>query len=367
MMPKAKHEIPTPALVIDMDAMEGNIARMAAWFRRHREAGGRAQLRPHVKAHKTPILAHKQLAVGEAVGITCAKLGEALVMSEAGIRDILIANQIVDRQKIYTLAGLARHARLTVALDTEKNAKDLARACRQAGAELGVLVEVDVGLHRCGLRKADEAVRLAKKVSRMKGLAFRGLQGFEGHLVFVRNARERRRRVRADLAILAETQKALEQAGLPVEIVSGGSTGTYDVAAESGILDEVQAGSYLFMDTNYRKARRDFDPALRLLTTLVSIPDRHTIIVDCGLKSLTSDEGSVPLIEGLHTTEPIELHEEHAIIRVRRIPSGFRVGNRLSILPGHVCTTVNLHDRYYGLRDDRVEVIWPIAARGRFD
>jgi D-serine deaminase-like pyridoxal phosphate-dependent protein len=260
-------EIDTPALLLDLDIMEQNIARMAEAFR-----GIKAKLRPHVKTHKTPIIAHRQLAAG-AIGVTCAKLGEAEVMVEGGIRDILIANQIVGSRKITRLVNLARHADLIVAVDDPQNVAELSQAAQAAGVSLRVLIEVNIGMHRCGVEPGEPALALAQEVDRSAGLIFSGLMGYEGHLVFVSDLAERKERVYRDLQILLDTVSFLESKGLAVEIVSSGGTGTAMLTGALPGITEIQAGSYVFMDGRYRTIEGvEFDCALTLLTTVVSRP-----------------------------------------------------------------------------------------------
>jgi D-serine deaminase-like pyridoxal phosphate-dependent protein len=238
-------EIDTPALLLDLDSMERNITRMATAFR-----GLTAKLRPHAKTHKTPIIAHKQLAAG-AIGITCAKLGEAEVMVEGGIRDILLANQIVGTHKISRLVSLARHADLIVAVDDGSNVQDLSQAAQATGVLLRVLVEVDIGMHRCGVAPGEPALSLAQQVEKAPGLQFAGLMGYEGHLVFVPNLEERVHRVHTDMQLLIDTVSFLESRGLPVGIVSAGGTGTAMITGRLPRITEIQAGSYVFMDGRY--------------------------------------------------------------------------------------------------------------------
>lgn len=352
-------EIDTPALLLDLAAMERNIARMAAAFR-----ALPAKLRPHVKTHKTPIIAHKQLAAG-AVGVTCAKLGEAEVMAAGGIRDLLIANQIVGARKVARLVNLARHAELTVAVDDARNVAELSAAARAAGVSLRVLVEVDVGQQRCGVGPGEPALALARQVGQSPGLRFAGLMGYEGHLVFVPSLAERERRVRTDLQALLETVSLLESHGLPVHTVSAGGTGTAMITATLPRVTEIQAGSYVFMDGRYQAVEGvDFECALTLLTTVVSRPRPDRLVVDAGMKTLTHEFG-LPRFKGRDDLELLGLSEEHGTVRVRDPSVPVRPGDVLEIIPSHGDTTLNLHDHYYGVRGGRVEVIWPIAARGK--
>lgn len=353
-----RDEIETPALLIDLDAMERNLAKMAAWF-----AGRPARLRPHAKTHKTPILAHKQIAAG-AIGITCAKLGEAEVMVQAGIRDVLIANQVVGASKIERLAHLARHAELMVAVDDPQNIADLSAACMAAGSRLRVLVEVDVGMGRCGARTIEGAVALAKLVAEARGLELAGVMGYEGHLVQKLDPEERGAGVRQAMGRLLEARAEIERAGLPCAIVSGGGTGTYDLTGSTPGVTEVQAGSYLTMDATYKKVRPEFECALTLLCTVVSRPTPNLVFTDAGHKAITSEMGLAQPKE-LPGARVFGLAEEHGKIELEDPSLPLRPGDRVEIVPTHGCTTINLHDRFYAMRGDVVEAIWPIAARGK--
>lgn len=352
-------EIDTPALLLDLDLMERNIARMAEAFR-----SLSAKLRPHAKTHKTPIIGQKQIAAG-AIGITCAKLGEAEVMVEGGIRDVLIANQIVGAPKIRRLISLAHHANLTVAVDDARNVEELSQAAQAAQVSLRVLVEVNVGLNRCGVQPGEPALILARQVASAPGLKFAGLMGYEGHLVFVPSLEERAHRVHTDLQALIETVNLIEAQGLPVEIVSAGGTGTALLTGRLPRITEIQAGSYVFMDGRYKTIEGvDFDCALTLLTTIVSRPRPDRIIVDAGMKTLTHEFG-LPRFKGQDNLDLLSLSEEHGTVKLHDPSVALRPGEKLEIIPSHGDTTLNIHDYYYGVRNGRVEVVWPIAARGK--
>lgn len=356
---QSKLAVDTPALLIDLPAMERNIARMAAFF-----ADKRAKLRPHAKTHKCPIIAHKQLEAGNAVGITCAKLGEAEALVEGGIRDILIANQIVGPQKIARLVGLAHHADLMVAVDDLANVAELSAAASVARVQLGVLVEVNLGMNRCGVEPGEPALALARKVAEARGLRFMGLQGYEGHLVFTPNPDERRERTLAAMKCLVDTRREIEAAGLEVRIVSGGGTGTYNVTGSFPGVDEVQAGSYVFMDTKYRSVGLDFELALTVLTTVISRPTPQVAITDAGLKVITNDF-VMPEVKGIAGATVAKLSEEHGKVEFSSPNADIKIGSKLEFVVSHGCTTINLHDRYYALRDGRIEAVWMIAARGK--
>lgn len=349
----------TPALLVDLDALEHNLSLMAAFF-----AGRPASLRPHTKTHKCPEIARRQLAAG-ARGVTCAKVGEAEALAAAGIDDILIANQVVGPLKIARLIELAKRARITVAVDDAANVAALGEAARGSGAALRVLVEVNIGMGRCGVGPGRPALALARAVAGQPGLEFAGLMGYEGHLVNIPDADERRARVEAAFASLLETKALIEGAGLPVAVVSGGGTGTYDVTGSYPGVTEVQAGSYVFMDTHYGPLRPEFRPSLTLLATVVSRVRAEVLIVDAGRKQLSTDMG-LPAVEGVAGAELVGLSEEHG--RITLADPGavdLRPGDRVTIRPSHCCTTVNLHDELHAVRGGAVVEVWPIAGRGR--
>jgi D-serine deaminase-like pyridoxal phosphate-dependent protein len=354
--------VDTPALIIDLAAMEHNLRTMADFF-----AGKKAKLRPHAKTHKSPVIAHKQLALG-AVGITCAKLGEAEIMIEAGVHDVLVANQIVGPAKIARLVGLLHHGRVTVAVDDPANLRDLARAASARGVTLDVLVEVNTGMNRCGVEPGEPAVALAKVAADLPGIRFRGLQAYEGHLVNVAGEDDRAARVRAAMAPIVETRGQIEAAGIPVEIVSGGGTGTFATTGTIDGFDEVQAGSYVFMDTKYGEIAgvgEHFRPALSVLATVISRPAPERVILDIGRKTLGIDHGTPRLLEYPDGVRFEGFSEEHTKLTVEGAARDLRPGDQVRVIPGHGCTTVNLYDRYVGTRDGLVEAVWPIAGRGR--
>lgn len=352
-------EIDTPALLLDLDAFEHNIARMAGFF-----ADKPVSLRPHSKTHKCPQIALRQLEAG-AIGITCAKVGEAEVMAGAGVQDILIANQIVGPCKIDRLTDLARDCDLMVAVDDADNVTALSHACRDKDVSLRVLVEVDVGMGRCGVQPGADAVALARQVAAAPGLRWMGLMGYEGHLVTLRDPIERAGRVREAMVGLALTYGMLRDEGLEVPIVSGGGTGTYDITGTCAPVTEVQAGSYVFMDTTYLPVRPEFEAALTVLSTVVSRPVPERIVTDAGIKTITREFGlpSPVNVEGLAVQS---LSEEHGRLTAEH-PEQVRLrpGDKLCLIPSHCCTTTNLYDRLHVVHKGKLVDIWPIAARGR--
>jgi D-serine deaminase-like pyridoxal phosphate-dependent protein len=357
-IPKA--ELDTPALLIDLDVMEGNIQKMADFFKTVN-----AEIRPHVKTHKTPIIAHKQIEAG-AIGVTCAKLGEAEAMIHAGIRDVLIANQIVGAQKIARLINLAKHSEIMVAVDDPNNVDQLSAAARAKGVSLRVLIEVNTGMNRCGTEPGQPTLALAQHILKSKGLTFEGLMGYEGHVIANPNRIEREIATRKAVNLLIDTQNFLEENGIPVKIMSGGGTGTYAITGSYPEITEVQAGSYVFMDATYRKSEGvgdQFGCALTLLTSVVSRPEPTRVIIDAGLKVLAKEFG-LPQPVGVEGLELIGLSEEHGKLTAD-VSVNLKPGDKIELLPTHCCTTVNLHDRYYGIRNGIVESVWEIAARGK--
>ncbi len=358
--PACKEQIETPALLIDLDAMEANIAQMASYF--HERP---CKLRPHAKTHKTPLIAHKQLAAGSAVGITVAKLGEAEVMIKGGIQDVLLANQVVEPAKLARLAGLSRHATLTLAVDDLSNAAMLDQIAAAYGTIVGVLIEVNVGLNRCGVPWGEPALDLARQVLELNHLNFRGLMGYEGHVVLLRDPQDRVRLAHEAMEKLLSTRDLLVRNGIDVEIVSAGGTGTYNITGDLPGIDEVQAGSYVFMDDRYQQTSIGFAQSLYLYSTVISRPSSEMAILDAGLKSITSDWGS-PVVKDRPDWKVEALHEEHALVRIPGGDRTLRPGDKIELVPSHGCTTINLHDWYYALRGNRIEAVWDIAARGCF-
>ena len=355
-LPATLDDIVTPALVVDVPALDRNIARMAAFF-----ASGPCRLRPHVKAHKTPEIARRQLAAGSCIGLTCATVSEAEAV--AGLcDDLLIANEVVTESKCARVAALAAGRRVTVAVDSSAGLEALAAAARAAGVRVGVLVDVNVGQMRCGVEPGDEAVALAARVARTEGVVLRGVMGYEGHVQPVRDREERAGLARQSMAALVDTAGRVRDAGLPCEIVSGGGTGTYDVSGRVAGVTEIQAGSYALMDTDYGDVGVPFEPAFFVLGTIVSRPAPNRCVADAGHKAMTKDHG-LPRVRGLDGASVTSLNDEHATIAVPAA-SPVRVGQRVQLLPSHTDPTVNLHDVFYAVDGDRVVGVWPIAARG---
>jgi D-serine deaminase-like pyridoxal phosphate-dependent protein len=352
------HDIPTPALIVDVAAMERNIERMAQFF-----AGGTCRLRPHFKAHKTPAIAKRQLAAGSCVGLTCATVGEAeVVVREQLTNDVLIANEVVGPGKAARVAALAREIDITVAIDSDFGLHDIARTATDAGVEVGVLVDVGVGLPRCGIAAGGPAVELARRVEATAGVRLRGLMGYEGHVVGIEDRGERESRTAKAMERLLSTARMVREAGLRCEIVSGGGTGTYDITGRMEGITEIQAGSYVLMDTAYAKLDIPFEQAFSVLGTVLSRPRPEQCAADNGHKACSQDHGN-PDVKGIEGASVLFLSDEHATISLPPDRT-LAVGDRIELRPSHIDPTINLHDVMYALAGDDVVDVWPIAARG---
>jgi D-serine deaminase-like pyridoxal phosphate-dependent protein len=353
-----KEELDTPALCLDIEVVEANLEYMAAFF-----APLPARLRPHFKTHKTPILAHMQLSAG-AIGMTCAKLGEAEVLGQAGIRDILIANQIIGAAKIARLVNLAAYTEVMVAVDDVDNVAQLAAAASAKDVSLRVLIEVNVGMGRCGVTPGKAALALAQEIAARPSLCFEGMMGYEGHAVKIPDLAERRRVAEEAMASLIATRDLIEETGIPVLIVSGGGTGTYAITGRYPGVTEIQAGSYLTMDSQYHRevGMTEFGCALTLLATVIHTHGQRAI-VDAGIKCLTREFG-LPVVAHPAGWKAIGLSEEHGVLECVD-GSDLQVGDKVEIIPSHGCTTINLHDEFHVLRRGTLEAVWPIAGRGK--
>ena len=350
-------ELDTPCLLLDLDVVESNIARMAAYLE-----GKPAKLRPHFKTPKTPEVARRQLAAG-AIGITVAKLGEAEVLADAGVGPILMANQVVGRIKIDRLmALLARGADITVAIESEFNVRELADGAARSGQRPAAIIEVDSGMHRCGTADPGETVRLAR-LMKDSGIEYRGIMGYEGHAVLLPDATERAAQADAALSIVSAHADALAEAGLAPEIVSVGGTGTFELSASREGVTEIQAGSYVFMDGRYQAVLPGkFDCALSILVTVISVHDDYAVC-DAGMKSLTNEFGAPRAKDG--TFKAARLSEEHAHLTGDGIAL-LHPGDKVELIPSHGDTTLNLHDVYNVVREGEVIDRWPILAARKF-
>jgi len=356
---RSRWDLDTPALVLDLAAMERNIERMSAVFR---QAG--VGWRPHTKAIKMPALAHKLLRAG-ALGVTCAKVSEADVMAGAGIRDILIANQVVGEAKITRLVNLLPYADVIVAVDNPSNVEALDRAATDKGLPLRVVVEVNVGMNRAGVEPGPAAVELSRMVDACAGLHYAGLMGWEGQTIGIADQAAKRQAIAQSVGLLTSTADRCRDAGLSVEIVSCGGTGTYQFTASLPGITEVQAGGGIFCDVHYHDHMQvDHEYALTVLSTVTSRPTPTRIITDSGKKTMSSDAAVPrPLIEAPVTS--VGLSAEHARIELAAPLTNLHVGDKLEFIVGYTDTTTMLHDELYGIRNGKVEVVWPILGRGK--
>ncbi|MDP6350073.1 MAG: DSD1 family PLP-dependent enzyme [Chloroflexota bacterium] len=359
-------EIETPALILDLDAFERNLARLADSAR---DLGVR--LRPHAKSHKCPVIARRQVALG-AVGVCCQTVGEAEAMVMGGIDDVLVTNEVVDRAKVNRLVSLAKQAHVAVCADDAGNAETLNEAAAAFGTRLDVLVEVNVGANRCGVEPGKLALALAEAIAALPNLNFAGLQAYHGGAQHIRDFAERRSAALSAAEKAGATKALIEGAGLSCERITGAGTGTYRFEPESGVYDEIQAGSYIFMDADYGRnldeggaAVSDFEHSLHILATVLSRPDPGRCVVNAGLKALSVDSG-MPVVDGAEGVLYVGASDEHGKIEFGESNHGFDPGQRVRLVPGHCDPTVNLYDWIVGYRGNRVEALWPVAARGAF-
>ena len=349
-------DLDSPALVLDAAAVERNLRRMADFFR-----DKRCRLRPHFKSHKCTTLARKQLAAGSAAGITCAKLGEAEVLAAAGIQDLLIANQVVGPRKVARLVELAKKAEVKVAVDHVDQIDALSRAAATAGVSVGVLVEVDIGMGRCGVPAGEPAWELAREAFRRPGLRFEGIQAYEGHAVFIDDFPERAAKTRQAMEPAIATRRMIESRGIPVRIFSSGSTSTYRITGLIDGVDEIQAGSYPTMDWRYAQVAPEFEVALSVLVRVIS-KRPGAAVLDVGVKGAGAEFGPPQIRDWPEVEIPRFLSEEHCV--VHRAPD-WPIGQPLRLVPSHGCTTCNLYREMYVCRDGVVEDVWPIEGAGK--
>ncbi|MBR4099729.1 MAG: DSD1 family PLP-dependent enzyme [Clostridia bacterium] len=343
----------TPCLIADINILKANADAMKGILK-----DSPLQLRPHYKSHKCATIAKWQIENG-AIGMTCAKLSEAEDLCDAGIEDILIANQIVDPVKIRRLADLANNCRLTVCVDNIENINALSLAAQSCGSTIGCLIEYDIGMNRCGVIEKEEVLTLAKHISTCKNLVFAGIQAYAGHISHIESLGERKQSTAANYKKLKTLLSYLKEQGIEVKNVSGGSTGTAEIKAADGLYTELQAGSYLFMDATYRLLSLPFKNSLFLLTTVVSQRDGLTV-VDAGVKTCGTDQGMPVLYNG--TAKEIIASEEH--FQIHNYTQNTTVGEKLLLVPAHCCSTINLHDKIYLVDGDKVVDRILITAKG---
>jgi D-serine deaminase-like pyridoxal phosphate-dependent protein len=347
----------SPQLVLDLDVVDANVERLLAPLR-----GRPIDVRVHFKSLKCCGLA-RYLADRGLPRFLAAKLNEAEALADAGLTDVFVANQVVGPIKLRRLAELARRAQVRVCVDDAGNVAAMAEAARAAGSTVGVLVEVDIGMARCGVEPGEPALALARVVHASPGLRFVGLQGYDGHLQLIPDAAERRAKCHEGLAKLVGTRRLIEAAGIPVEVVTGAGTGTWEFVAEYDGITEIQPGSFVLMDVAYHAVRPEFACSLTVMATVVSRRPGWYVL-DAGSKAISKDFG-MPEIKGRPQDRVSKLSEEHT--RVETDDASVKVGDRFEVVPAHCCATMNLHRTCVAVRGGRVEAVWPIEASGRYD
>jgi D-serine deaminase-like pyridoxal phosphate-dependent protein len=351
-------ELDTPSLLVDLDAMERNIARTVSMLN---DAG--VHWRPHCKGHKVPAIAHMQVVAG-AIGVTCAKLGEAEVMVSSGIRSILIANQIVGPQKVTRLANLCRRAEVITSVDSAENVEELNEAGQRKGVRIPAVVEVETGMGRCGVLPGDPVLALSRLIHDSAGLQYMGLMSWEGHARRFIDPDERRAVCEEAVGLLVSSAQMCRKAGLPVQIVSCGGTGTHAFSSRVAGVSEIQAGGIVFNDMYYSQFGLDHDFALTVSSTVTSRPTSLRIVTDAGRKTMSRDT-ALPVPVGLYGVKSVGLSAEHGQIDLDEPNLSVKVGDRLHWIVGYADTSVHLHEHMYGVRDGIVEVVWPILGRGK--
>jgi 3-hydroxy-D-aspartate aldolase len=362
----AEADIQTPCLVLDLDALERNIAKMAAYA-----ADKGMRLRVHGKMHKSVDVAKLQIAAG-AVGVCCQKVSEAEVFARGGVKDILVSNQVRDPVKIDRLARLPKHGCNTIiCIDDLANVAELSAAAVKHGTTLGVLVEIDCGAGRCGVTTPEAVVALAQAVAAAPGLRFDGIQAYQGAMQHLDLYEDRKAKLDIAIAQVKAAVAALKAVGLVPALVSGGGTGSYYFESGSGVYNELQCGSYAFMDADYgriqdKEGRRidqgEWQNALFILTQVMSHAKPDKAVCDAGLKAQSVDSG-LPVVFGRSDVRYAKCSDEHGVIED---PAGvLKVGDKLRLVPGHCDPTCNVHDWYVGVRGGKVEVVWPVSARGK--
>ncbi len=358
-------ELDTPALLIDLDIVDRNLGKMANYARSHR-----LRLRPHTKTHKIPALAEQQLALG-AAGLTVAKVSEAEVMLKAHPGELLVAYPVIGKQKLDRLMAVAADTRVTVSLDSLTAATQLSAAAQASGRTIGVLVEIDAGLGRVGVQPGPELLALVQAVASLPGLTFEGIAFYPGHIKVLNEA--------ADAALAAlgglldGVVRHLEAAGFPVKLVSGGSTPTLYRSHQVARLNEIRPGTSIFNDRNtvLCGAATYDDCAASILATVVSTAVKGQVIIDGGSKTFSSDRpmGLEAVSFGLVLDAPeavfVNMNEEHGFVDMRKVSKSFQVGDRVRVLPNHVCVAMNLHEQVYGYRGENVERVWRVEGRGK--
>lgn len=360
-------DIQTPCLILDLDALERNIRKMGEYAKAH---GMRH--RSHGKMHKSVDVQKLQQSLGGAVGVCCQKVSEAEVFARGGIEDILVSNEVRDPVKIDRLARLPKYgSRIIVCVDDLPNVAELSAAAQRHDTTLECLVEIECGAGRCGVKDVGVAIEIARAVDAAPALRFSGIQAYQATVQHLESYEDRRARSDDAIALVKTASEALRAVGLKPELVSGGGTGSYCFESNSGVYNELQCGSYAFMDADYGRIRDkdgnridhgEWENALFILTSVMSHADPRRAVCDAGLKALSLDSG-LPVVYGRNDVKYVRVSDEHGVIEDER--GVLRINERLKLVPGHCDPTCNLHDWYVGVRHGKVEAVWPVSARGK--
>jgi len=360
-------DIQTPSLVLDLDALERNIKKMGDYAKAH---GMRHRV--HGKMHKSVDVAKLQVELGGACGVCCQKVSEAEVFARGGIKDVMVSNQVTDLAKIDRLARMPKlGARTLCCVDDPANVADLSAAAQKHGTEIECIVEIDCGAGRCGVTSTQEVVNIAKMIDAAEGLKFAGLQAYQGAMQHLDSYDEREGKTQIAIDMVKDAIAGLKANGLECDIVGGGGTGSYYFESNSGAFNELQCGSYAFMDADYgrildkdgkRIDEGEWENALFILTTVMSHAKADKAIVDAGLKAQSIDSG-LPTVFGRDDVEYVKCSDEHGIVMDTQ--AVLSVNDKLKLVPGHCDPTCNVHDWYVGVRGGKVETVWPVSARGK--
>ena len=352
-----KQELDTPSFIVDLDAMENNIEKMASYCK-----SKSINLRPHTKHHKSPDIAKKQIEAG-AIGICCQKLGEAETMASHGIDNILLTYEIIGSFKIRRLVTLAKTTNVSVTVDDIANVADLSEAANVGKVSIGVLLDVNVGQNRCGIEPDESVVALAQAVEAAPGLQFLGIHAYNGAIQSVQDDDTRRALDADSMKKTLAAIKYLQSAEIPCDIVTAGGTGTYNMTGSYPYITEIQPGSYVFMDAQYGRVLPDFTNAGTILASVISRPTQDRAVIDCGMKALSTDQWP-PIVKAASGLTVASASDEHLTITLESEKSRqLRPGDKVELIPGHNDTTVNLHTHLFGIRNNKLEVIWPVSAR----
>ena len=360
-------DIQTPCLILDLDALERNVKKMGDYAKAHN-----MRHRSHGKMHKSVDVQNLQEELGGAIGVCCQKVSEAEVFVRGGIKDVLVSNQVRNPAKIERLANLPKlGATITVCVDDVDNVAELSAAATKAGTELNCYIEIDCGAGRCGVTTTEAVVEIAKAIDAAENLKFTGIQAYQGAMQHMDSFSDRKAKTQIAIDQVQEAIDALTEIGLKPEFVSGGGTGSYYFESNSGVFNELQCGSYAFMDADYgrildedgnRIDAGEWENALFILTSVMSHAKTDKAIVDAGLKAQSVDSG-LPFIYGRDDVEYVKCSDEHGVVSD---PNGvLKINEKLKLVPGHCDPTCNVHDFYIGVRNGKVETVWPVSARGK--